>query len=320
MIVMEKEPRFIHNLLTSNEKVNANTLLVEGWIPDYALPMAYQEFSSGNYEYIVTSGMGYNTPLRLYTNSFLIFKPNAEFKSDTSNQLNIIELEIQSSIVRDDSCRYCLWLNNTMEGTFYVDKKIPVVQYSWYGSISKLDSILIQFNSDRVDKRGDRNLIINDVRINHQSLVFKNASITMDKGRPFGMNRRNLFARSYAELAANYFLDQGVPKEKILIVTDSSRFLNRTLGSAIAIKKKIKAQHNKIRGINIISQDYHSYRSLIVFRKILGRDMPVGVISIPLYPEKYSTNDIRNIVLKEFVAIIYYSLFIFPIIWIIELS
>ncbi len=43
-------------LLSLNRPVPANILVVEGWLPDYALQQALAEYRSRHYDYLVTSG------------------------------------------------------------------------------------------------------------------------------------------------------------------------------------------------------------------------------------------------------------------------
>jgi hypothetical protein len=48
--------RFTHGFLSVNAPIQANVLVVEGWLPDYAIEEALAEFRAGGYERLVTSG------------------------------------------------------------------------------------------------------------------------------------------------------------------------------------------------------------------------------------------------------------------------
>ncbi len=50
---------YLSGYLSKSEQVKANVLIVEGWLPEYALEMAYNEFEKGKYEYIITTGLQY---------------------------------------------------------------------------------------------------------------------------------------------------------------------------------------------------------------------------------------------------------------------
>lgn len=46
----------IHPFLAVNSPLKADFLVVEGWVPDYALKQAITEFKNGNYRQIITTG------------------------------------------------------------------------------------------------------------------------------------------------------------------------------------------------------------------------------------------------------------------------
>ena len=48
--------RRLHPFLAVTQRVHADTLIVEGWIPIYGLEAAQKEFTSGGYAYLVTTG------------------------------------------------------------------------------------------------------------------------------------------------------------------------------------------------------------------------------------------------------------------------
>ena len=54
--------RFAASFLAVNKPVAAKVLIVESWLPDYAMQAAAEEFKRGGYEYIITSGRVLNDP------------------------------------------------------------------------------------------------------------------------------------------------------------------------------------------------------------------------------------------------------------------
>lgn len=46
----------IHHFLSLHRPVDANILIVEGWLPDYALKKAVAEFRKGKYDLLITTG------------------------------------------------------------------------------------------------------------------------------------------------------------------------------------------------------------------------------------------------------------------------
>ena len=47
---------YLNNFLSKNEPVATDLLIVEGWLPDYALQAAIAEFESGQYKTLITVG------------------------------------------------------------------------------------------------------------------------------------------------------------------------------------------------------------------------------------------------------------------------
>ena len=45
-----------HSFLAHNHPLESPVLIVEGWLPDFALRAALAEFNSGNYQYVLTTG------------------------------------------------------------------------------------------------------------------------------------------------------------------------------------------------------------------------------------------------------------------------
>lgn len=47
----------VHKFLIRNNPIDAEILVVEGWIPDYALDKAINEFRNNKYKYLITTGV-----------------------------------------------------------------------------------------------------------------------------------------------------------------------------------------------------------------------------------------------------------------------
>ncbi len=76
----------IHQFLSVNDPVEGDILVVEGWIPDYALEKAINEFKTHNYRLLVTTG------LPLLAGSHLSkYKSSAEVAAATLIQLGLDE-------------------------------------------------------------------------------------------------------------------------------------------------------------------------------------------------------------------------------------
>jgi len=76
----------IHPFLAVNDPVEGDILVVEGWIPDYALEKAISEFKTHNYSLLVNTG----TPL-LVGSHLSKYKSSAEVAAATLKQLGLDE-------------------------------------------------------------------------------------------------------------------------------------------------------------------------------------------------------------------------------------
>ena len=55
-LVLVSTMLFIHPFLAPTKPVHGDILVVEGWLPDYALKKAKERFQQGNYQLLVTTG------------------------------------------------------------------------------------------------------------------------------------------------------------------------------------------------------------------------------------------------------------------------
>lgn len=84
---------------------------------------------------------------------------------------------------------------------------------------------------------------------------------------------------SYAEMARKELLRLGVPGEKLLSASAGEADTRRTHAAAVATQEALAAHGLEPRAINVLTRGPHGRRSRIVFSKVLGPRMRVGVIS-----------------------------------------
>jgi hypothetical protein len=304
--------------LIYHHKIPSNLLVVEGWISERALLEAYNEFvKNGDYEYLIVTGDRMDENHFLYINSFLIFHPGEQIRNEIlQGDSLIIELAIESTLGIEDPAQFVFWINNeeVVEHYTYKHTENFIVQTDM--KIEEIDSLMVQFTNDKVSELGDRNLMIRKVSINGVKLTFENSRIFYDTGRPFGKNRRNLTTNTFAGLAALYFLDKGISENQVIAVPNYNSGLGRTFGNARALKRWFESDgindQIDIKGINVVTMDFHSYRTWRTYKKMLKNVSDVGVISLR-DDSTYGTESLRkNRELKETIALVYYWLFILP--------
>jgi len=301
-------------ILTRNEKIEANVLVVEGWIYEHAFNKAIIEFKEGEYKCLIVTGDKLIDDRILYVNSFLVYHPDDLINQTNNNDSTVLELVIQSSLGGQDSARFAIWLNDRIIDDFYTTQWDGQYVIHLDQKVNEIDSLMIQFKNDKVDESGDRNLLVKDVSVNGVQLNHHNSCIFRDEGRPFGKNRRNITTDTYAGLAAHYFIQKGIPSDQVIPVPNYRSHLRRTYGNAKALREWFKNAEIKpdIQGINVVTMDYHSYRTWKTYKKLLRNVSNVGIISCNDASLSNNEELLKNKKIKESLALVYYWVLILP--------
>lgn len=106
----------IHPFLAVTSPINADVLVVEGWLPDYALKQALTEFESGSYRQIITTGA------TLPTGSYLAeYKNFAELSAATLTAMGLEKEKVVAiptpDVIKDrtyaSAVSFRQWLSNS---------------------------------------------------------------------------------------------------------------------------------------------------------------------------------------------------------------
>ena len=304
---------YLSGYLSKSEHVKANILVVEGWLPDYTLKMANEEFRKNGYDYIITTGI--KSPVdyyELYTNGFLIFYPKTRFTELNHYGSHSIEVDAFSELGGENRAHFNLFINDSLAANFYADKRKNIYTINWNGCLNKIDSIMVQFDNDSYGKFGDRNLFVKEIDIDHKITIpymdnSEFAVINFDRSHR-SINNFN----SNAELARVRLISMGIDSSKIIATPGERVIINRTLTSALAFRDWLKTTNINIKGINIISMGPHARRTWMIYNRILKEKYPIGIISLPDY--SYDKSRIYRLfkTIRETIAIIYYWIILIP--------
>lgn len=86
---------------------------------------------------------------------------------------------------------------------------------------------------------------------------------------------------TYAELAATIMKRYGMPEEPLIIAATPAVQRNRTFECARAAQKTLETKNIAYRAINVMSEGPHARRTRLVYRKVFGPDIQVGIIAAP---------------------------------------
>lgn len=299
--------------LSKTTRVKANILLVEGWLTYNDLEIAYQDFRNQGYKYIITTGIRYSSDYYMLSeNGYLIFYIKNKSLIDKKTKHHTIEIDAYSELSGEHSAHFNLFINDSIIADFILDKHKKKYSSKWEGSISDIDSIMVQFTNDGVGNYGDINMFVKEIIIDQKyNIPYQNNSVyNIDNLERKRRIVNNFF--SYPELARNRLLSMGIDPSQIIAIPCKRVRINRTLTSALAFRDWIKTSGIDIQGINIISKGTHAKRTWMTYSKILDEKYDIGIISLPDYREFHSRKSKVLGTVRETIGIIYYWFILIP--------
>lgn len=91
--------------------------------------------------------------------------------------------------------------------------------------------------------------------------------------------------KSFAELSRASLIKMGIPKEQIIAIPAAGVPRDRSYRSAVALSQWIRLQGPNspivYRSANLFSESVHARRSWMLFKRALGSQLDLGVISVP---------------------------------------
>jgi hypothetical protein len=93
---------------------------------------------------------------------------------------------------------------------------------------------------------------------------------------------------SYAHLAGATLKKLGLPGDRLIEAPAPESLRNRTFESVRSVRAKLNDRGIRIRGINVVSIGPHTRRSRLVYQRVFGRQVNVGVIAVA--PRDYDPN------------------------------
>jgi hypothetical protein len=298
--------------LSKTKRVEANILLVEGWLPAYAIEKAYDEFLNNSYNRIITTGLQSPPYFVMPANGYLIFYPQKYNLIEEEDSIHLIEVEASSELEGENSACFNILINDSLIAEFLAEKKGKKYPIKWKGKLSNIDSILIRFTNDGRGDFGDRNLYVKNIIIDQNITIPYHDNSEYDIGLLDGKKRIINNYDSYAELAKLRLLSIGLDPSLINAVPGNRTRINRTLTSALAVREWLKTSETKVEGINIVSLGTHAKRTWMIYNKILDSQYNIGIISISDYRERHSMRYKILKTIRETIGIIYYWIILLP--------
>jgi hypothetical protein len=119
-----------------------------------------------------------------------------------------------------------------------------------------------------------------------------------------------------ASVAAELLKQDGIPAQSLQMVPSHVMNRDRTYSSAIALRDWFHDHNVSVQGINVLTEDAHARRTRLLFQEAFGKNVQVGIISVPnpAYDAhrwwRYSEG-VREVV-GEAIAYLYAKFFFWP--------
>lgn len=119
-----------------------------------------------------------------------------------------------------------------------------------------------------------------------------------------------------ASIGAGLLRQFGVPAERIQMVPSHKTGRDRTYNAALALKFWLQTNHITPAAINVVTEGAHARRTRLLFQKAFGKDISIGIISLPncdYDPKRWwrYSEGVREVI-GESVAYIYARFFFWP--------
>ncbi len=297
------------DFLSKSNKINAEVLLVEGWLQPSALTMAYDEFHSGHYKKVITTGIEIPEYTFMQFNGYLVFQTREILKTESQNGIHTISVDVYSELGGEHKAHFGLYLNNKFISAFYADTRKQNYQVQYKGMLTGLDSVMIHFDNDSAGKFGDRNLYVKRITIDdHIEVPYQNNSVYYIWKLNGDIKVTNNFS-SYAEQARLLLIGMGIDSSVITAVPGRRVKINRTLTSALAFREWTEKTGYNPGSINVVTLGTHARRSWMVYSHIFRNNTKVGIISLP--DDDYSRRYRLLRIIHESLGILYYRILLF---------
>jgi len=119
-----------------------------------------------------------------------------------------------------------------------------------------------------------------------------------------------------ASIGAGLLHQAGVPADRIQMVPSRASARDRTYNSAMALKLYFQTNHISPSAINVVTEGSHARRTRLLFQKAFGKEITVGIISLPScdYDPKHWWHYSQGVreVIGESIAYVYARFFFSP--------
>jgi hypothetical protein len=119
-----------------------------------------------------------------------------------------------------------------------------------------------------------------------------------------------------ASVGADLLKKYGLTNDSVQMVPSRVMDRDRTYASAVALRNWFRDHNMRVSGIDVVTENLHARRTQLLYQKVFGRQVPVGIIGVPNpdYDPKHwwrYSDGVRE-VLGESIAYLYARFLFYP--------
>ncbi len=271
-------PHWYNFLAVNKPLVDADILLVEGWVSDSTLRNAAQLFNEGKYDRILVASILFSNEFNMHSTGALIY--NIDEMKDLPSHSDTVFIEANSSLAGGAYAKMRVLADEDTLGEVTTSDQIRKFSFPLNHKLKPVQQIKIMFTNDYHDwdKHQDRNLIVQSLHLDHTFIPTRTPSVYYDLGKIDGSNLEKT-SKSRAGSSAEYLIEQGVPPQSIQIIEAPRVKYNKTYTTAKAAGEWLESHETSKLKINLISENVHSRRSWMLFKKEMPKQIELGIIA-----------------------------------------
>ncbi len=266
--------------LSVNSPVDANILVVEGWLSRNAFRDAIKEFSDGNYETLVITGGPLDKVFNLSENGAVQFDLPAAGVDWSAKDTVRIALHAFGEAALGEYARYTIIHGRDTVGRDYT--RDNMFRYVHYYDVRRqpAEELYVVFDNDFYTDMEDRNLHIWKIEVDDIAIPVRSEYTQLLRRIRPGTTGRPLHHKTLAELKAYDLIMAGIDSSRIvpLNIPEVGRF--RTYTDAVALSEWLKEHGCNGDAVNLFTESNHARRTRVLYRYALADSVKVGVISV----------------------------------------
>lgn len=265
--------------LSPNDPLDAEVLIVEGWISPAVAGQVVDEFTAGSYEYIIATGAQFDKAYNLSQNGKVRFDLDAAGVDLNKGDTITFNLYAFGEPALGEYARYRIIYNEDTIGSNYTGPCMQRYIHHYAAQDGMPGEAFVLYDNDIYTESEDRNLHLWKLVVNGKTIPARSPYTRLIRGRGSGYTERPLNQYSLAGEKAYELIMAGLDSSRIIAleVPEVKRF--RTYTDAVMVSEFFRETRNIPCTVNVFSQGNHARRSRLLYRYALPADINVGIIA-----------------------------------------